>query len=96
MDRTDEHMARIYDRIDAGARVQIDCDHRELNAATARLVEQVDAERAIQAVLAAERDRALAWAALWKRMAIVKRRCCTVKWRLLRTTAWAIRRRYGR
>jgi len=59
MDATDRHMGRIYDRIDADARVLLDCEHCELNAATERLK--------------AERDAALAWAALWKRVAIVNR-----------------------
>jgi hypothetical protein len=59
MDATDRHMGRIYDRIDADARVMLDCER----CALLRRVGELEAER----------DAALAWAALWKRAAIVNR-----------------------
>jgi hypothetical protein len=59
MDATDKHMKAIYDRIDADARLMLDCERCQL----LRRVKELEAER----------DDALAWAALWKRAATVNR-----------------------
>ena len=40
MDATDEHMGRIWDRVDEG-RVMVDCEHCTLERATARLKARV-------------------------------------------------------